>query len=444
MLTKFKDLRHPYQFTAEKYKKLKEAVDKLGIDALTEKLEKYDPEGSGPGDEAREDGGSYDKSIAVVNLDTKTYDLIEELKTKIDYLYNNVRLKTNYQYDSVKWLSFITKYIVYHKPFVVSSESPESPLFTYWDRPIYEIRKELLASFKRYNMSDIQRSELYCYDFFDKNFYKLIEFDINKPINSRKNVVLKVKKYFIQGNGSGEYKTENEAKTAFTEAINNFYSSKNSSGSKSSQSSQGGAAGSTENIYIHEYDTKNFGVLWNRRNDFKFKNDDKKYYQIEMNQNGLPEGYDDTNNRLNKELGWTNKAGSSGVITDAELTFVVAGEGDDYDKKSASIFNGYTAEKRGKTLGEHILNKIKDQKYNNAIIGMEWWYGSQLKGEEFLESLGVSRADRVGQGEDTSVLGVYTGKSTGEAMTRIGGGKKYTKTHKKRKTLKKRPSRKRR
>ena len=445
MLTKFKDLRHPYQFTAEKYKKLEEAVkfvahEQDGINQLQAKLQKYDPEGSGPDDREREDGGSYDKSIAVVNLDTKTYDLIEELKTKIDYLYNNVRLKTNYQYDSVKWLSFITKYIVYHKPLITMTETPGSPLYIYWNKPIYEIRKELLASFKRYNMSDIQRSELYCYDFFDKNFYKLIEFDINKPINSRKNVVLKVKKYFIQGNGAGEYKTENEAKTAFTEAINKFYSSKNSSASflSSFTGSQGGAAGSTENINIHEYDTKNFGVLWNRRNDFKFKNDDKKYYQIEMNQDGLPEGYDDTNNRLNKELGWTNKAGSSGVITDAELTFVVAGKGDDYDKQSSGIFTGYSAEKRGKTLGEHILNKIKDQKYNNAIIGMEWWYGSQLKGEEFLESLGVSRADRKGQGEEG-----FLGDNYGEKITRIGGGK-YTKTHKKRKTLKKRPSRKRR
>ena len=444
MLTKFKDLRHPYQFTAEKYKKLEEAVNYVadeenGINKLKAKLEKYNPKGSGPGGEEMENGGSYDKSIAVVNLDTKTYDLIEELKTKIDYLYNNVRLKTNYEYDSVKWLSFITKYIVYHKPLITMTEPPDSPLYIYWNRSIYDIRKELLASFKRYNMSDIQRSELYCYDFFDKNFYKLIEFDINKPINSRKNVVLKVKKYFIQGDGTGEYKTENDAKTAFTEAVNKFYSSKNSSASflSSFTGSQGGAAGSTGNINIHEYDTKNFGVLWNRRNDFKFKNDDKKYYQIEMNQEGLPEGYD-VDNRLNKELGWTNKAGSSGVITDAELTFVVAGEGDDYDKQSSSIFHGYSAEKRGKTLGEHILNKTKDQKYNKAYIGMEWWYGSQLKGEEFLESLGVSRADRKGQGEEG-----FLGDNYGEKITRIGGGK-YTKTHKKRKTLKKRPSRKRR
>ena len=86
---------------------------------------------------------------------------------------------------------------------------------------------------------------------------------------------------------------------------------------------------------------------------------------------------------------------SSGVITDAELTFVVAGEGDDYDNKSASIFNGYTAEKRGKTLGEHILNKTKDQKYNNDIIGLEWYYGSELNGEKFLESLGITLVELI-------------------------------------------------
>ena len=89
------------------------------------------------------------------------------------------------------------------------------------------------------------------------------------------------------------------------------------------------------------------------------------------------------------------------------------------------------------------MNKLRDQSKMGNYMGLqEWWYGAQIKSEDKLRELGIGSADRMGEGEDAYAIGIYTGKKTGETFKTFGGN--YTKTHKKRKTLKKRPSRKRR
>lgn len=445
MLSKFKNLRHPYQFTAEKYDKMKSILDVIktkSAELFDTDIILYNPEQDINKNLREEEGeklhllagGSYNKNLAIINIDTTTFDKIKKLKENIDYIYKTIKLKTDYDYDSVKWLTFITKYITYHKPFgMISSDESEKK---FWQREIYKIREELLKNFKRYNVSSAQKSELYSYDFFDSDFYKLIEFNHFKPLNSRSNIVLKMKKYFtLDSTGTNGFKDEADAKTEFdsifgtTEGAFDFESKRNNSP-----------------VITPLHKKEEFGKLWNRKNDFKYKSSDGEYYQIEMMKDGMPEVFKDgvklTDSNMDwYRLQWTNKGeGGNAIIKGGTLTFAVAAsEQQDYTQ-SKNLLPFFKGEAKGARLSEHIINTLATTRFWEDNIIFEGWYGKTLKSEQELEKLGIGTMDRKGKGDN--IMWGFLGQQLGDQVRKFGG--KYTKTHKKKKTLKKRPSRKRR
>jgi len=191
LLTKYSEIRYPYQYTAEKHQSLNDAINSIkdkfeaGNDEnkWLKKFNKTYKQKDSNLDEititSTGKGASYDKKLFVVNLDKDTYNEIVYLKNKIDFIYNTIKLKTDYKYDSVKWLRFITKYINYNSYFIEQQES------------VVVQRQKLLNGFKKFGVTDKQKQELYCFDLYDKDFHKLLYLNNEIKYNDISNKLLK-------------------------------------------------------------------------------------------------------------------------------------------------------------------------------------------------------------------------------------------------------------
>lgn len=411
LLTKYSEIRYPYQYTAEKHSSLVKAFDALikkcsdatiknfnvyyKADEAT-KIIKVNKEKAGP-------GSAYDVKLNIVSLDKNTFNDIEFLKNKIDYIYNTVKLKTNYKYDSIKWLRFITKYLNYNA--IITKEQVS----------IIIKREKLLNAFKKYGVTDKQKQELYCFDLYDKDFHKLIHLDDDKPTKNGR-LLLDVKEIF-----KDEYTDSDGKKIGNTEQeARNYW----------------------KTLSFNPVEKEEFDMLWERRHNFKSIN---REYEREADSNkgkftviksaGNWKGKSDVDGKeydlvdiyINSEgeavssdktqYIFKNNAGSN-----EQATGVLG-----FERSSGYLYTDWGARK-GYRMAEHL---------QNLLIGIT----SGI-------NLGISSSEkRINDEKFKAILGKKDDDGSGDNMGINSnfaiGGKKHSRTHKKRKTLKKRSSRRR-
>lgn len=417
LLTKYSEIRYPYQYTAEKHTSLVNALTafkkKVGDNHIKNFSTNYLSNQNGVvkvNDKYKNAGGAYDTKLDIVSIDKTTFNDIEFLKNKIDFIYNTVKLKTNYKYDSIKWLRFITKYLNY-----------DSIIENITTIPLIKRREELLSAFKKYGVTDKQKQELYCFDLYDKDFHKLIHLDVTKPTLNGV-LLLEVKdlfkdKYTDTTTGKDIGYTEEEARKKWQDILK------------------------SNNPFTNETEKDEFDMLWERRNNFQSINREEKQLGVLQTEADSNKGkFTVIKNATTNN--WVGKSDVDGKEYDL-VKIGINSEGEAFGSdKNYYIF------KNNAGSNEQATGVLGFER-SSGIVYTDWGARKGYRMAEHLQNLliGITsgikfgfseREDRINDEKFKKILG---NKDVTETF-KIGG-KKHSRTHKKRKTLKKRSSRRR-